>query len=101
MIVAGALAIAAVSPAHASETSETNENAETTQVGAAASAVQVKKGQVIYGGNGRRIGKVFRVSPEGDAQVIIGTRLETIPAGTLTEADGKISTTLTSRDFRN
>ena len=77
-----------------------NEVAQVSQASATA-GVQLKKGQMVYGGNGRRIGKIFRVSPAGDAQIIIGTRLVTVPASTISEAEGKLSTSLTSKDLAN
>jgi len=64
----------------------------------AAPAVSVSAGQVIYDAKGYRIAAVYRVTAEGDPQVIINGRLLTVSASTLSVVDGKLTTSLTKRE---
>ncbi len=77
--------------------------AETTQpVQAAAeevaAPVEVNRGMMLYGANGNRIANVYRVTADGNPQVIIDGRLITVPVETLSEKDGKVMTSLTKRE---
>jgi hypothetical protein len=74
--------------------------AEATQsVKAAADAtsapVTVTAGKMLYGPDANRIASIYRVTPNGDAQVILNGRLLTVPAATLSSATGKVATNLT------
>ncbi|GAM04307.1 MULTISPECIES: hypothetical protein [Novosphingobium] len=60
---------------------------------AQAPAVEARKGSMIYS-DGKRIGQVFRVRENGDAQVVINGQSHIVPAETLIEKDGKLATTL-------
>ena len=62
--------------------------------GAASSVVSVK-GQTLLVADSARLGTVYRVGPDGSAQIMIEGRLVTIPADTLSQADGKLTTSLT------
>ena len=62
-------------------------------------AVQVEKGQMIYSSTGKRLGQIYRVTAEGNPQVVLNSRLVTVPASTLSTAEGKISTSLTTREL--
>ncbi len=78
--------------------------AETQPVKAAAEAVAapsvaINAGKMLYGPDGRRIASVYRVSANGDAQLIIDGRLLTVPASTLSEANGKVATSLTKKEI--
>lgn len=80
--------------------------AEATQpVHAAADAgasVEIKKGRMIYTSAGRRLANVYRVTPEGDAQIIIQSRMVTVPAAILSETDGKLVAAVeSSRELLN
>lgn len=63
-----------------------------------AAPVEVNRGVMLYGAGGKRIANVYRVDADGNPQVIMSGRLITIPASTLTEADGKVMTSLTKRE---
>jgi hypothetical protein len=90
--IAAALASLAVAPASlATETSQSTRSATE-----AAAAVQLKKGDVLYSSSGRRLGSVYRVTPEGDAQVIIQSRMVTVPAAVISEVDGKLVASVAS-----
>lgn len=84
--IAATLASVAVPPASfAAESSQSTRSATE-----AAAAVQLKKGDLLYTNAGRRLGAVYRVTPEGDAQVIIQSRIVTVPAAMISEIDGKL-----------
>jgi hypothetical protein len=64
------------------------------QVAAAAVAVAAK-GQMLTGADGGRLGVVNRIAADGSPQIIIDGRLVTIPANTISAANGKLTTSLT------
>jgi hypothetical protein len=47
---------------------------------AATAAVVATAGKMLYGPDGRRLAAIYRATPNGDAQLIINSRLVTIPA---------------------
>ena len=59
---------------------------------------QFNAGQMLYAANGQRIAAIYRVNADGNPQVIMNGRLVTIPATTVSEVDGKVTTTLTKKD---
>jgi hypothetical protein len=61
----------------------------------AAAPVNVSVGKMIYAANGSRIAPAYRVSADGKVQVIIDSRLITVPASSLSEVNGKVTTSLT------
>jgi hypothetical protein len=61
--------------------------------GAAPASASV--GKSIYGANGNRVASIYRVTQAGAVQVIIDGKLVTVPNSTLSEANGKLVTTLT------
>ena len=65
----------------------------------AAAGVSVNSGKMLYSSNGQRVGAVYRVTAEGDPQVILSGKLVTIPASTLSEVDGKLTTSLARKDI--
>lgn len=75
--------------------------AETQSVHAVAESagVEVNAGKMLYGPDGNRIAKVYRVSREGDPQLIIDGKMLTVPASTLSQVDGKVATSLTKREI--
>jgi hypothetical protein len=60
--------------------------------------VAPKPGRMLYTPTGR-LGTVTRVSSEGNAQVIVDGRMVNIPISTLSEIDGKLTTSLTKREL--
>jgi hypothetical protein len=78
-------------------------HAETSQsVRAAAQAaapVNVTAGKMLYGANGSRIASVYRVAADGKVQVILDGKLVTVPASTLSEVNGKVTTSLTKSEL--
>lgn len=78
--------------------------AETTQsvheaTEAAAAPLQVNAGMMLYASNGYRVAPIYRVTSEGNPQVILDGRLVTVPASTLSEAGGKVTTSLSKKDI--
>jgi len=63
--------------------------------GAAQTAV---KGKMLVAANGARLGSVYRVGPDGSAQLIIDGKMVTVPASTLSVTDGKLATSLTKSE---
>ena len=68
---------------------------------AASSSVSVTTGKMLYGPDGHRIGSVYRVTAQGDAQLILDGKIVTAPASTLSEVNGKITTSLTKSALLN
>jgi hypothetical protein len=64
----------------------------------AATAVVPVRGKVLIAAGGARLGPVYSVGADGSAQLIIDGRLISIPASTLTMADGKLTTSLTKKE---
>jgi hypothetical protein len=62
-----------------------------------APSIHVK--QVLNDANGHRIANVYRVTGTGDAQIILGDRMVTIPASTLSVTDGKLMTSMSRHDI--
>lgn len=56
-------------------------------------------GQTLYDASGARIGKVYRINSEGDPQVILNGKLVTVPASTLSSAQGKLTTSLAKKEI--
>ena len=77
--------------------------AETTQsvrevTEEAAAPVEVNAGKMLYAANGYRIAPIYRVTEEGNPQVIMNGRLVTVPASTLSDVDGKVTTSLSKKE---
>ena len=73
----------------------------TTDAPAASSAQTApvaEKGKMLTAANGARLGAVYRVNPDGSAQIIIDGKLVTVPANTLSLANGKLTTSLTKSE---
>lgn len=67
----------------------------------AMASTQAAKGDQLYTSDGKRIGKVYRVTNDGDVQVIYNNRMLTIEASTLSNVDGKLTTSLTRADLQD
>jgi hypothetical protein len=65
-----------------------------------AAAVSVAAGQALYGPNGHRVASVYRVTADGTVQIIIDGKLINVPASSLSEADGKVATSLSHTELR-
>jgi hypothetical protein len=56
------------------------------------------KGSMLVAANGARLAPVYRVGPDGSAQIIIEGKLVTVPASTLSMSGGKLTTSLTKNE---
>ena len=66
---------------------------------AAAPAVSVNPGKMLYGANGQRIAAIYRVTSEGNPQVILNGKLVTVPASSLSDVSGKVTTSLSKAEL--
>ncbi|HMK85389.1 MAG TPA: hypothetical protein VK437_05480 [Steroidobacteraceae bacterium] len=71
--------------------------AQNTTGGAGAPAV-AEKGKMLVASNGSRLGIVYRVGPDGSAQIIIDGKLVSVPASTLSNVGGKLTTSLSKSE---
>lgn len=92
-------ALATVSFVPAASAAESSQTVRAATADAAAAPVAVSAGKMIYGGNGQRIAPAYRVTADGTVQVILNGKLVNIPASTLSDAEGKVSTTLTKAEL--
>ena len=90
-----AVAALAASPAFAAEAAQPVQAANEA---VAASPVAVTAGKMLYGPTGR-IASVYRVTANGDVQLIIDSRLVTVPASSLSDIGGKVTTSLTKAEL--
>jgi uncharacterized membrane protein len=56
------------------------------------------KGSMLVAANGARLAPVYRVGPDGSAQIILEGKMLTIPAATLSMAAGRLTTSLTKNE---
>lgn len=56
------------------------------------------KGNMLVAADGARLAPVYRLSADGSPQIILDGKLLTIPAGTLSMASGRLTTSLTKRE---
>ena len=68
------------------------------QDAASPAAPTAVKGKMLVAANGARLGSIYRVGPDGSAQLIIDGKMVTVPASTLSLADGKLATSLTKSE---
>ncbi len=92
--LAAIAAIVVSAPAFA-ESSQTVRAATDT----AAATVAVNAGKMLYAANGQRIAAIYRVTSEGNPQVILNGKLVTVPASSLSDVNGKVTTTLTKAEL--
>ncbi len=66
---------------------------------AAATAAVAEKGKMLVSANGSRLGTVYRVGPDGAAEIIIDGKLVSVPATTLSNVDGKLTTSMSKSEI--
>ncbi len=66
----------------------------------AAAPVTVKTGKFLFVAGGSRAGSIVRVAADGSPVIIMDGRTITVPASTLSDANGKLTTSLTKREVR-
>jgi len=55
------------------------------------------EGTLLFSEDGHQLGPVYKVAEDGAAKLIVEGRMVTVPANTLSDAGGKLTTTLTKR----
>jgi hypothetical protein len=85
------IALAAPLAAHASDTAT---------VRAEGAAVKATTGKMLYSGN-YRVAPVYRVTTDGSPQVVLDGKLVTVPASTLSDVGGKLTTSLSKKELAN
>jgi hypothetical protein len=68
------------------------------QAQAPAGGSVAEKGKMLLASNGARLGAIYRVTPDGAAQIILDGKMVTVPANTLSSADGKLTTSLSKSE---
>jgi heptaprenylglyceryl phosphate synthase len=63
-----------------------------------AAPVELNAGMMLYASNGYRIAPIYRVNADGNPQVIMNGRLITVPASTVSEVGGKVTTSLSKKE---
>jgi hypothetical protein len=63
-----------------------------------AAAVSPVKGSMLVAANGARLAPIYRIGPDGSPQIILEGKMLTIPAATLSMADGRLTTSLTKSE---
>ena len=66
---------------------------------AAAGTVAINAGKMLYSSNGQRVAAIYRVNAEGNPQVILNGKLITVPSSTLSDVNGKVTTSLTKQEL--
>lgn len=62
-----------------------------------AAPAKLNAGQMLYSG-AARLAPIYRVTAEGNPQVILSGKLVTVPASSITSVGGKITTSLTKKE---
>lgn len=87
-----ALALAsATSPVFAGETSPA-----TTSAGP---SVETKAGRMLFDSTGSAVGAIYRITAQGDPQLIVHGRFVTVPSTTITMVNGKLTTSRTRTEL--
>jgi hypothetical protein len=73
---------------------------ETPSAKSAPNTAIAAPGKALIAANGAHLGEVYRVGADGSPQIILDGRLVTIPATTLSNIDGKLTTSLTKSEVR-
>jgi hypothetical protein len=78
---------------------ESNQQVQAAGDAVASAAAAATAGKMLYGPDGRRIGSVYRVASNGNAELILDGKLVRVPAATLSEVGGKLTTSLTKKEL--
>lgn len=74
-------------------------HAESIANTAGGGAVNAVAGKVVYSASGSRIAAIYRVTEQGRVQVILDGKLVTVPGASLSDVDGKITTSLSKAEL--
>jgi hypothetical protein len=56
-------------------------------------------GKMLYSADGKKLAAIYKIDANGAPQVLIDGRMFTIPVASLSETDGKTTTSLTKKDL--
>jgi len=65
---------------------------------AAPAMAEVAKGQTLYDGAGKRLGKIDSVGADGSVSIIFRGKFVSVPGDTVSEAEGKVMTKLSKQE---
>jgi len=65
----------------------------------AAFADVASEGVMLTASDGARLGAVYRVADDGSAVVIMNGKMVTVPVGTLSRVDGKLTTSMKKNEL--
>jgi hypothetical protein len=68
------------------------------QLSPATIGIAGSKGKMLIAANGARLGLVYRIGADGSAQIFIDGKLVSIPVATLSEANGRLTTSLSKSE---
>jgi hypothetical protein len=63
-----------------------------------AASAAATKGKILVAADGARLGTVYRVGLDGGVQMIIGGKMISIPASTLSSVNGRLVTSLSRNE---
>jgi hypothetical protein len=95
LTIASLAAFIALSGSAFADTFNVSSASASTPEGTASIPVAAIKGRMLTAANGSRLAPVYRIGNDGSPQIILEGKLVTIPVGTLSLSDGKLSTSLT------
>ena len=61
----------------------------------------ITAGKMLYSADGKRLATIYRVDRDGTVQVILNGKMVTVPADTVSLANGKIQTSLNKSQVGN
>ena len=61
---------------------------------------EVQRGDMLYTADGKRVANVYRVNEQGDAQLIYRGKMITVSGDTLSQIEGKLTTSLDSNALK-
>ena len=92
-------ALATLSPISMLASIDAASAADTAATATTTTAATPVVGKMLYGADGKKLAAVYRLDASGAPQVLLEGKLVTIPASSLTEVDGHVTTSLTKKDI--
>ena len=62
-------------------------------------AQPIRAGKTLVDAEGKRVGKIERVMPDGSLRLIVGGKFVVVPAATISTKDGTTATSLSKREI--
>lgn len=93
------IALAAVATLTVSAPAFAETSQSVREVTEEAAPAQLNAGQMLYSAAGYRVAPIYRVNADGNPQVILNGKLVTVPASTVSNVAGKVTTSLTKKEI--